>query len=184
MVAVVERRGAWYAAAAIAVGAAVAVVLGGYGRTHQGNGQAIGGFTFGFPSLLQMKVWFAVAAGCLALIQLGTALWIYGRLGRPAPSWAGALHRSTGTLAILISLPVAANCLWALGFQTYSTRVLVHSVAGCLFYGAFVTKVLGLHRGSAPGWLVTLAGGLVFALLVTVVLTSSAWYLTAGSPGY
>jgi hypothetical protein len=45
------------------------------------------------------------------------ALWLYGRLPLPAgPPWRGSLHRISGRLAFLASLPVAYHCLYqALG---------------------------------------------------------------------
>ena len=164
------------ALAALVAGAALAVALGVYGSRHQPTGLAI--TTFGFGSLIAMKVWLAVLAGVLAVGQLVSALWMYGRLARPAPRRLGLVHRFSGGTAVLVSLPVAYHCLWSLGFQTYDTRVLAHSLLGCLFYGAFVTKVVALHTKSSPGWLLPLAGGSLFTSLVVVVLTSAGWYLT------
>jgi len=169
------------AAAAVAAGAAVSVALGVYGGQHQPTGQAI--FTFGFDSMIAMKVWLALAVGVLALVQLVSALWIYGKLGRPAGRAVTITHRLSGTTAILVSLPVAYHCLWSLGFQTYDTRVLVHSVFGCFLYGAFVTKILALRTRTSPGWLLPVAGGLLFSAVVIVVLTSAIWFLgTTGLP--
>jgi hypothetical protein len=168
-------------AAAAAAGATVSVALGVYGGQHQPTGQAI--FTFGLGSMIAMKVWLALVVGALALVQLVSALWMYGKLGRPAGRAVAITHRLSGTTAVLVSLPVAFHCLWSLGFQSYDTRVLVHSVFGCIFYGAFVTKILALNSGTSPGWLLPLAGGLVFSAIVIVVLTSSIWFLgTTGMP--
>jgi hypothetical protein len=167
------------AALALAAGAVVAVVLGVYGSVHDPTGRTL--TTLGFSSLLAMKVWLAVAAGVLALAQGITAAWMYGLLGRArsAPGFVGPLHRATGALAVLVTLPVAYSCLWSLGFQTYDTRVLLHSLVGCLLYGALVTKVLVLHGRPTPGWLLPAAGGAVLTSLVLVVLTSAVWYLGA-----
>ena len=108
---------------------------------------------------------------------------MYGLLGRSAPRFVGPLHRATGALAVLVTLPVAFSCLWSLGFQSYDTRVLMHSLVGCLLYGALVTKVLVLHGRPTPGWLLPAAGGAVLTALVLVVLTSAVWYLgTQGVP--
>jgi len=61
--------------------------------------------------------------------------------------------------------------------------VLVHSLAGCLVYGVFVAKVVGLHtRGSR--WLVPVAGSLLFTAVLAAVLTSALWYATSGGGGY
>jgi hypothetical protein len=174
-------------AVAVAAGAAVSVALGVYGGQHQPTGQAV--FTFGFGSMIAMKVWLALAVGALALVQLVSALWMYGRLGHPAGRAVAITHRLSGTIAVLVSLPVAYHCLWSLGFQTYDTRVLVHSLFGCGLYGAFVTKILALRSATSPGWLLPVAGGLVFSAIVIVVLTSSIWFLgttglPTGSAGY
>ena len=163
------------AAIAILIGGLVALGLGIYGRDHTPTGQNIA--LFGFGNLIEMKVWLAITAGALALLQGFTALWLFGTLGLPVPRRLPWVHRGLGALAILVSLPVAYHCLWSLGFQTYTTRVLVHSLLGCLVYGAFVTKVIGLHVRSTPGWLVPVAGGLLFVVLVGVVLTSAGWYI-------
>ncbi|MEO6143982.1 MAG: DUF6529 family protein, partial [Dermatophilaceae bacterium] len=53
---------------AVASGAALALALGVYGSSHQPSGQAIS--TFGFGSMIAMKVWLGVVAGLLALTQL------------------------------------------------------------------------------------------------------------------
>ena len=175
------------AAAAMASGVVVSIALGVYGSQHQPSGRAI--TTLGFSSMIGMKVWLGTVAGALALVQLTTALWMYGKLGRPAGRAVGIAHRFSGTTAVLVSLPVAYHCLWSLGFQTYDTRVMVHSLLGCVFYGAFVTKILALHTKASPGWLLPVAGGLLVSALVLVVLTSSIWYFTnvglpSGTGGY
>lgn len=167
--------------AAIMLGAVVSLALGVYGRVHQPSGQAIA--TLGFGNLTAMKVWLAVAVGVLAMLQLLTALWLYGRLGVRVPGGLGLVHRGLGTLTILVSLPVAYHCLWSLGFATYDSRVLAHSLLGCLVYGAFVTKVVAVQSSRAPGLLLPLAGGVLFVVVVGTVLTSAAWYLaTSGLP--
>jgi Family of unknown function (DUF6529) len=54
--------------------------------------------------------------------------------------------------------------------------VLFHSLFGCLFYGVFVTKMLLLTRKRLPGWVIPVAGGLLFFGLVYVWLTSALWF--------
>jgi Family of unknown function (DUF6529) len=163
---------------AFVAGGVVSLLLGVYGAQHQPTLRPI--TTFGFGSMFEMKVYLATVVGVLAVGQVVGALWLYGKLGIRAPSWLGLAHRASGGLAILISLPVAYHCLWALGFQSgggTSTRVLVHSVAGCAVYGALVVKVVAVRARSAPGWLLPVAGGLLFATLVCVIWTSAVWYV-------
>ena len=93
------------------------------------------------------------------------------------------MHRISGRLAFLVSLPVAYHCLYQLGFQHSSTRVLVHSILGCAFYGAFATKIVIVRSRNLPGGALPLAGGLTFAILVGVWLASGLWYIdTSGFP--
>ena len=104
-----------------------------------------------FSGTLNMKAWLATAVVVLACVQVFTASWMYGKLPFASePGWLPTVHKASGTLAFLISLPVVYHCLWALGFQDTTTRVLVHSLAGCFFYGAFVAKMLWLRAPALP----------------------------------
>ena len=108
------------------------------------------------------------------------------RLGgyRPSARFRRA-HRVSGTLAFLLAIPVAYHCLWALGFQSGNTRVLVHGIAGCVFFGALATKILIVRGRAAANFAFILAGGALFAALVAVWLTSAFWYFTNVSfPGF
>ena len=87
------------------------------------------------------------------------------------------MHRISGRLAFLISLPVAYHCLWSLGFQDTTTRVLVHSLLGCAFYGTFAAKVTIVRSKGLPGIALPIAGGLLFAILVGLWLTSAEWFI-------
>lgn len=169
---------------ALVVGSAVAVLLGVYGSVHAPTGEAI--TTLGFSSLVDMKVWLASGAGALGVLQVVTALRLYNRFGSGrAPGWVAVVHRTSGTVAVLMTLPVAYHCLWSLGFATYDTRVLLHSLLGCAFYGAFVAKLLALKVPRMPGWALPVFGGLTFTLLVALWLTSSLWFFTHdGPPSY
>ena len=160
---------------AAAVGAAVALALGVYGNVHDPSQELV--FTMFFSSTISMKVWFATLALAFAVVQVTTALWIYGKLGPQAPDWASPLHRISGRLAFLSTLPVAYHCLWSLGFQDTDTRVLAHSILGCAFYGAFAAKVTIVRSRNLPGWALPVAGGLIFAVLVVTWYTSALWFI-------
>ncbi|HEX8803377.1 MAG TPA: DUF6529 family protein [Acidimicrobiales bacterium] len=164
--------------AGFGLGAAIAVCFGIYARAHDPSGETVA--VLWFSGQIQMKVWFATVAAALAVVQVVTALWIYGKIGSGAPGWAGDLHRLLGTLAFLFSLPVAYHCLWSLGYKADPTfgRVLFHAVFGCLLYGAFVAKVLVVRTSGLPGWALPLAGGVLFSALVVVWFTSAFWFFT------
>jgi hypothetical protein len=160
---------------AAALGAAVALALGVYGHVHDPSQQLV--FTLIFSSTIAMKVWLATIALAFGLVQVMSAFWVYGKLPWQPPSWAGDLHRVSGRLAFLISLPVAYHCLWSLGFQDTTGRVLAHSLLGCAFYGAFAAKVTIVRSKGLPGIALPIAGGLVFALLVFAWFTSAFWFV-------
>jgi hypothetical protein len=160
----------------LAIGGAIAVALGAYGKTHEPTGIAVN--LVGFSGPLAAKAWLATGSATLAVVQLFSALAMYGKLGFRAPSWISGLHRWSGRLAFLLAVPVAIHCLYAAAFQTYDTRVLVHSIVGCFFFGAFTTKMLLLPRKGLPGWALPLFGGSVFTALVVLWVTSSLWFFT------
>jgi len=136
-----------------------------------------------FSSTIAAKAWLASAAGVFALLQILTAARIFGKLPRFVPSTylgipGGTIHRWSGRIAFLFTLPVAFHCIFILGFQTYDTRVLVHSVLGSFFYGVFAVKVLVVRDHSLPGWTLPLAGGALFTMLLALWSSSSLWYFT------
>jgi Family of unknown function (DUF6529) len=160
----------------LASSAAVSVVLGVFGRLHTPTGVAVN--IAGFSGPLEVKAWLASLAAALAVVQFVSALAMYGKLPVRAPSWTGRLHRWSGRLAFLATVPVAMHCLYALGFQSYDSRVLVHSLVGCLFFGAFTVKMLSLSRSDLPGWVLPTFGGVVFTGITVLWLTSSLWFFT------
>jgi hypothetical protein len=159
------------------IGGAVAVALGVYGRLHEPTHVAVN--LAGFSGPLAAKAWLTTGAAAFAVVQLLSALVMYGKVpGVRSPSWIGTLHRWSGRIAFLFAVPVAIHCLYAVGFQFGETRVLVHSLLGCFFFGAFTVKMLSLSRKGTPGWVLPLFGGFVFTGLVGLWLTSSLWFFT------
>jgi uncharacterized protein DUF6529 len=175
---------------AFAAGAVVALLVGVFGRLHDPT--LSGTTTLGYSTVLAMKTVVASVIGVLVVVQLVTALWMFGKLGIRAPSWLGTAHRTTGATALVLTLFVAYHCLWSLGLEVgslpdgepVSTRTLVHGLLGCTVLGALVVKVVAVRSRRAPGWFLPVAGGLLFSLLVLAILTSAAWYIGAkGWPG-
>ena len=166
------------AVTALLVGSGVAVALGVYGGIHDPTGRSL--ITGFFSATINLKVWLATAALVLAAFQGWSALRMWGRLGSgDAPSWLGNAHRLSGTAAFILSIPVAYHCLWALGFNTDAgTRVLIHSIVGCAFYGAFAAKVIAVRDHSLPKWALPVIGASTFSILVVIWLTSSLWFFT------
>lgn len=134
-----------------------------------------------FTSAIAGKAWLATAAVILAVVQISTGARIYGRLAGVIPVSPGAaarVHRWSGRLAVLLTLPVVFHCVTILGFQTTDARVAIHSIVGSFFYGVLAAKLLVLRVHRFPGWLLPAAGGTLFAVLATLWLTSSWWYFT------
>jgi len=153
-------------------GCAVALALGLYARLHHPTRYALD--VAGFSSPLYAKAWLTTAAAAFAVVQLATGFRI--TRAAAAPAWTAIVHRWSGRIAILLTVPVIVHCIYALGFQAYSARVLAHSVLGCLFYGAFVAKMLSLvQHDKMPKWVIPVLGGVVFVSLIALWATSSLW---------
>ncbi|MEP7025755.1 MAG: DUF6529 family protein [Actinomycetota bacterium] len=157
------------------MGALVALTLGIYGHVHHPTGYAVN--IAGFSSPGSVKSWLATGATALAVVQVISALVMYGKIPNvTAPEWIGSLHRWSGRIAFVLAVPVALHCLYALGFQSYSTRVLVHSLLGCAFFGAFTVKMLILPKKDLASWVLPTFGAVVFTALTGVWLTSAYWF--------
>ena len=134
-----------------------------------------------FSTPIAFKAWFATAAIVLAIVQVLTGARIFGKISglvRIAPPRVNRIHRWSGRLAILISLPVAFHCIFILGFQTTSTRVLLHSLLGTFVYGVFVVKVWFVRDRDHPRWVVPVVGSALFTVLIALWSSSSLWYFT------
>ena len=171
--------------AAFAVGGVVALLLGVFGKVHDPT--LSGTTSLGFTTVIGMKVALTVVIAILALLQVIGALCLYGRLGVRPPSWLGTAHRLGGTVTVVLTVFVGYHCLWALGLESGTLddgyevplRAVVHGLLGCAFFGALVVKIVAVRTRRAPGWFLPVAGGLLFAVLISAVLTSAVWYLGA-----
>ena len=134
-----------------------------------------GYFRLFFEDPIHLKAGFATAVVVLACFQLFTAAWIFRKLPWSKPAWVNPVHRWSGRLAFVLTLPVAYHCIFKLGFQDPSTRVLAHSLFGCAVFGAFASKVTIVRLHNFPRWVLPTAGGLLFAVLVGVWWTSAVW---------
>jgi Family of unknown function (DUF6529) len=129
-----------------------------------------------YKTTLHMKAWLTTAALLLGLGQLLTAARIYGKLRFPPEGRLYLLlHRWSGRTAILLTVPAAYHCIFKLGFGTYDARAFIHSLLGASFYGAFSAKVLIVRTSGYPGWALPTAGGVLFAILMALWLTSAFW---------
>ena len=97
------------------IGALVALTLGIYGHVHHPTGIAVN--LAGFSGPLTAKPGWPPAWPFAAVIQVISALIMYGKIKIQAPSWIGGLHRWSGRIAFLLAVPVAVHCLYALGYQ-------------------------------------------------------------------
>src|SRR4051794_20598259 len=126
--------------AAFTAGAVVAVLIGVFGKVHDPT--LDGTTTLGFRTVIDMKVVVSTVVGVLAVLQVISALWLYGKLGIRAPSWLGTTHRISGITALLLSVFVAYHCLWALGLESghlhsgekVPMRTVVHGLLGCAVF--------------------------------------------------
>ncbi|MFJ2030644.1 DUF6529 family protein [Streptosporangium sp. NPDC087985] len=164
--------------AAAALALAVTVALYAFGRIHAPDyASSLFGLRGNDANLLKAQVGTALLG--LALYQLILALWMYRRLpgAGAAPRPVPLAHRIGGAVLFALSLPIAYHCITAYGVQTHSTRVALHSLAGCFFYGAFAAKVLLVRSRRLPAWALPLAGGTLFTLIAILWSSAALWQL-------
>jgi hypothetical protein len=175
------RRSARWLAVPLVVFALVSLTA---GLLANGEPSAGGYFDLIFSDPIHMKVWLASAAVVLAIAQLFTAAWIYGKLPWSKPAWVNPAHRWSGRLAFVFTLPVAYHCIFKLGYQDATTRVMWHSLLGCAFFGPFGAKVTIVRLKRFPTPVLPIAGGLLFAVLVGVWWTSARWFFDQVGVGF
>jgi uncharacterized protein DUF6529 len=134
-----------------------------------------------FSSTIAAKAWLATAAVILAIVQVSTGARIFGKLKRAIPipqAWVQRIHRWSGRIAILCTLPVAFHCIFILGFRSTDARVLAHSIFGSFVYGLIAVKIFFVREHDSPGWTLPVVGATLFTVLVTLWATSGLWYFT------
>ncbi len=161
------------------VALAIAAGLYAFGTEHvpDYSGTALFGRTA--VDTVSLKSWLATGVLALAVLQLGLALWMYGRLpGMPAAGARTAnVHRAIGIVALLATVPIAYHCAFAYGVQEkIDARIAVHSLAGCFLYGAAAAKLIIVRARRLPGWALPLAGGTLVVLVAVLWYTSALWY--------
>ena len=122
-----------------------------------------------FSSTIASKVWFATAALALAFVQVLTGARIFGKLERFVPigrPQVNRVHRWSGRLAVLCTLPVAFHCIFA------------HSILGSFVYGVLVVKLFFVHDPKHPRWVLPVVGGTMASVLTALWATSALWYFT------
>jgi hypothetical protein len=88
------------------------------------------------------------------------------------------VHRWSGRLAVLLTLPVAFHCIFILGFRSTDSRVLAHSILGSLVYGVIAVKLFFVHDRDHPRSTLPILGTTLFATIAALWATSSLWYFT------
>jgi len=159
------------------LGAAVTAALYAVGRLRAPD-YTVSLFGQSGVAAVTLKSLLATVVLGLAVVQVLLALWLYRKLplAGSAPRPVRLSHRIIGFGLFALTVPIAVHCLLAYGVQLTSTRVAVHSLAGCVFYGAFTAKVLIVQSRRLPGWALPAAGGLLAVLVAVLWYTSALWY--------
>ena len=103
-----------------------------------------------FSTAIAGKVWLATGAFVLAFVQVLTASRMWGKLERFVPvsfSTSRRIHRWSGRIALLLTLPVIFHCVTDPRVRDAPTlRVAVHSIAGSFVYGVVAAKLLVIQQ--------------------------------------
>ncbi|MER5863517.1 DUF6529 family protein [Kitasatospora sp. NPDC002040] len=172
-----NRRSPLLLITAILLPLAVTLSLYLYGRDHEPD-YSRGLFGHIGADANDLKARLGTALLALALVQVLLALAMYRKRpgGSRAPAAVALVHRLVGLVAFLLSLPIAYQCINAYGVQLTTTRTTLHSLAGCLFYGAFTAKVLIVRSRHAPGWALPLAGSTLVTFIAVLWYTAAFWW--------
>lgn len=81
-------------------------------------------------------------------------------------------------MALLLTRPVAYHCIIIAGQTPLDARILAHMAVGAFFYGVVAAKLLIVRRPGLAGWLTPLAGGVLFAALLGLWLTTVPWWIS------
>ena len=136
-------------AAVLLSGVGVAAAIAIYAKAHQPALRPL--FLLGFCGMLQMKAWLATVAVVLVVVQLLSALAMWGRLpGVPSSArWLGPVHRWSGSIAFAVSSPSRALRVVTGLRDDHAARAVAQHL-GCAFYGAYAAKMVGLRMRGAP----------------------------------
>lgn len=171
------RTNSVWLAVPLVIVALIALTVGLVARQTVREPYAIPFFHPFFVDTLHMKAWLVTIALVLACGQLLTAARIYELFRFPAKGRLyHRIHRWSGRTAILVTLPVAYHCVFLLGFGTDTPRILIHSLLGSALYGTVVAKVLIVRSTRFAPWVLPVAGGLLFAIILGLWLTSALWF--------
>ena len=161
---------------AAALGALVAVALGVYGRVHDPSQELV--FTLFFSSTIAMKVWLGSVAAALAVVQVISAMWVYGRLpGRARPSGRAAFTGSPG------AWPSSSPSRWpttACGRSASRTPTPACWPIRCSAARSTApspARSRSCVQAGLPGLALPVAGGIMFAVLIGAWLTSALWFI-------
>src|SRR5438093_12313749 len=122
--------------------------------------------------------WLAIPLVVFALITLTVGL--VARQTVREPYATPFFHPFfTDTLQMKAWLVTAAVVLACGQLLTAAPRVLIHSLLGSFLYGAVVAKVLIVRSTRFAPWVLPVAGGLLFSILLGLWLTSALWLFTA-----
>ena len=175
---VASRRGVLFGA--LLSGAGVAVSLGVYGRVHARRGLRRRCRRSASPARATFKAWATTVVVVLAVGQvIDGAVALRQAPGRPVRAALARDRRTalSGALAFVLTLPVAAYCLYGFGFapspsdpRRWSTPSPGAPSTARSRPRCCSCTPAGCRAGRCP-----LAGGLLFTSIVVAWLTSAVW---------
>ena len=94
------------------------------------------------------------------------------------------IHRWSGRLAVLATIPVAFHCIFILGFQTTDARVFAHFAARLVRLRRPGSQALVRPRPRPSALACPACRGTLFTILAALWSTSSLWYFTEVEFGF
>ncbi len=114
----------------------------------------------------------------LAITQAMTGTGLRGYLkSLPVPlRRLRAWHRWSGDAALILTIAVAAICVWSFGFELYSPRVTLHAALGTLAGLVMISKLVIARRFRTHLRYAPILGAVAGFCTLGTFVASALWY--------
>lgn len=121
---------------------------------------------------------------CAQVLLIAMALGKIGSFSTDTRRRLVMAHRFEGSVAFLVALWVAYNCVFNIATKSGAPRVVIHALTGTVVLGLFMGKIT-ISRGIRRFYTrLPLLGASLFAAITVLWVTSAGWYFYTEGVGY
>jgi len=121
---------------------------------------------------------------CAQMLLIAMALGKIGSFSTDTRRRLVMAHRFEGSVAFLVALWVAYNCVFNIATKSGAPRVVIHALTGTVVLGLFMGKIT-ISRGIRRFYTrLPLLGAALFTAITVLWVTSAGWYFYTEGVGY